>query len=263
MTLAIAHLSDPHITAGALAGGPAASLSRALGRVLALDPQPDAVVITGDLVDRGRIEEYAVLREILSGFPLPLHLVVGNHDDPETVRAVFGGTTFLGGAQETHYAVEHPEFTLVVADSQVPGSPAGRLGPAQLGWLDAALARRPDVPALVCLHHPPLPVGIPFLDAMGLADGAELAETLRSHPRVARVLAGHVHRTVTASFAGTTLAIAPSAHLQSGLAMNGGLPNYLDEPTSFLLHLRAGAEWVTHVVAVSHAGAPVAAWSGP
>ncbi|MFI1398062.1 hypothetical protein [Streptomyces sp. NPDC020681] len=37
-----------------------------------------------------------------------------------------------------------------------------------------------------------------------------------------------------------------------------GVPNYLPEPTSFMLHLLSGPSWATHIVPVSHAAAPIA-----
>ncbi|MEU9359206.1 phosphodiesterase [Streptomyces sp. NPDC048301] len=257
MTASLAHLSDPHITTGPLAGAPAEGLYRALGRLLTLDRRPDCVVITGDLVDRGARDEYRALREVIERFPLPLHLVAGNHDDREELLAEFAGTGFLGEGDRTHYVVDHPSFAVVVLDSTVPGSPGGHLGPEQLEWLDEALTRRPHTPVFVCLHHPPIAIGVPFLDGMCLDDGEDLAAVLTRHTDVVRVLAGHVHRPVTAGFAGTVLATASSTHLQSGLALQGGVPHYLPEPASALLHLLSGQVWVTHTVPVSHAAATI------
>ena len=260
MTMLIAHLSDPHITTGPLGAQPAAGLHQALGRVLVLDPQPDCVVITGDLVDHGRPDEYEALRAVIGAFPLPLHLTTGNHDNRETLLDAFGGGPLLGASMTSYYAMEYPEATVVALDSLIPGDGAGRLGEDQLDWLDDILQRRPDVPALIGLHHPPMPVGIPFLDGMRLLDGYALEEVVRSHSNVVRVMAGHVHRAITAAFAGSVLTVAPSTYRQSHLLMSSdGPPGVLTEPTGFLLHVLDGKSCVKHTVQVSHAAA-VEAW---
>ena len=165
-----------------------------------------------------------------SPLPVPVHLLPGNHDDPAALAASFGDTTYLGNGVSPNYAVEYPQATLVLANSWVQGSPAGCLGPAQLAWIDRTLGARPDVPAFVCLHHPPVPVGIPFLDGMILDDAAALAEVIRKHPHVVRVLAGHVHRDASALFAGTLMATAPSTFRQAALRLHDAEPGLRRRP---------------------------------
>ena len=257
----VAHLSDPHVTTGALGAEPVAGLHRALGRVRGLQIRPDCVVITGDLADHGTPDEYAVLHDVLKRFPIPVHLAVGNHDKVDAFLDTFAGTRFIGNVRnsgagrEASYIVEYPGATVIVLDSKQPGTPGGHLGPDQIGWLDEALGARRDVPAFVCLHHPPMALGIVFLDGMRLADGAELATAVGHHRHVVRVLAGHDHRAITAGFAGTVLAVAPSTYRQSELGLReAATMGYVAEPTGFLLHLLDDRQCVTHVVSVSHAG---------
>ena len=121
----IAHLSDLHLARGPLAAQPAAALADALARLLAIEPRPDCVVITGDLADTGHPDEYAALRAILRKCPVPVHLLPGNHDDPAALIARFGDTPYLGHGVSPAYAVEYPEATLVIANA---GCRAARRG---------------------------------------------------------------------------------------------------------------------------------------
>ena len=58
-----------------------AFLARAIAHLNALDPRPDVVVATGDLVSKGTNKEYAALREILSDLTIPIYVIPGNHDE--------------------------------------------------------------------------------------------------------------------------------------------------------------------------------------
>ena len=80
----LVQLSDPHIVEEGelLLGGidTADVPARGVEHVNRLDPQPDLVLLTGDLVNEGRPEEYEHLRELLEPLRAPFHLVPGNHD---------------------------------------------------------------------------------------------------------------------------------------------------------------------------------------
>ena len=259
----LAQLSDTHLTTGVLAAAPAARAHQALARVQALRPRPDCLVITGDLADQGQAAEYEAALALLERLDLPVHVVPGNHDHaPRLLQALAGAGYARASAAEPgrcYYRVDCPGLRLLCCDSSVPGRDDGELGPTQLAWLDRELGRDPEVPAILAMHHHPVPSGIAFMDTIMLSDGDELATDLGGHPPVTRILTGHLHRPSAAMFAGALVTSAPSTHLQVHLDL-GPLQRlaFVDEPPGILLHHLQGATAVTHLVPVAHSGPPLA-----
>jgi Icc protein len=259
----IAQITDLHIKpAGELAYGrveTAAYLERAVGALLALDPRPDVVIATGDLVDAGSPAEYDRLRRLLAPLDIPLYVVPGNHDARRALHAAFAGEGYLpDGGDFLHYTVEDWPVRLIGLDTLVPGEPSGALCAERLGWLAARLAEQPERPTLVFMHHPPIATGIAHMDAMGLADAAALAELMRRHPQVERVACGHVHRSIQARFVGTIASVAPSTAHQVALDLRPGSEAcFTLEPPGFHLHLwQPGLGIVTHTAPIDSSPGP-------
>jgi 3',5'-cyclic-AMP phosphodiesterase len=248
----IAQISDLHfLPKGTLAFGRvdvAGCLGRAIDHLNALHPRPDGVLITGDLTNDGDAAVWAELMAALGRLDAPIYPLPGNHDDRELMRAAFARLELLPADGSLCFAVDLGPLRLIGLDSLIPGDPAGRLGPAQLAWLDSQLADRPENPTLVALHHPPFRTGIDHMDAMMLEDGAALAAVIRRHPQVERVLCGHVHRSVQCRFAGTIAQIAPGTAHAVQLALAGEPARWVMEPPGVLLHeWRDGRGLVSHL----------------
>jgi 3',5'-cyclic AMP phosphodiesterase CpdA len=249
----IAQISDMHVTAeGTLLYeriDTAGYLERAVAYVLGLEPRPDVVIATGDLVDGGKPEEYERLRRLLAPLPMPVYVVPGNHDAREPLRAAFADRGYLPREGFLQYTVEGPPVRLIGLDTLVPGKPYGALCEERLGWLAARLDERRDVPTLLFLHHPPFDCGIEAFDRFRLNEGdAALAELVRRHGNVERVTCGHVHRPIQRRWAGSLASIAPSTAHQATLDLQAGAPlSMMMEPPAIALHLRTGGGLVTHV----------------
>jgi 3',5'-cyclic AMP phosphodiesterase CpdA len=227
----LVQISDPHLRVGPEDEGSAAALAAAVERVRALPTPPDAVLVSGDIADSGAPEEYALARRLLAPLEMPVHLLAGNHDRlPE----------------RTHYAVRCGELRLIGCDTTVPGEDGGRL---DVAWLEQRLAENPQAPTIVALHHHPLPIGIPWLDDIGLPEGDReaLAALLRRSPQVRRVVAGHVHRTSLGHLGGCPVVTCTSTNLQARLELGATTAEVIREPPSILVHALAGGELVTHV----------------
>ncbi|RQS73088.1 phosphodiesterase [Burkholderia sp. Bp8963] len=260
----LAHISDLHIKRpGQLAYrrvDTAAALARCIARLNALEPRPDAVLVTGDLTDFGHDDEYRHLRNLLAPLEIPYYLMVGNHDDRAALRRVFADRPEWQDGEFVQYALDVGAVRVIALDSQVPGTSAGDLCDARLGWLAAQLDAARERPVIVALHHPPFASGIGHMDALRLAPEAtaKLDALLRGHPNVERVLCGHVHRTMFARFGGTIASAVPApAHQVAFDLRDGGPSAFRLEPPAFAVHRHTpDAGLVTHHVYVDEGDGP-------
>ena len=241
MTL-IAQITDLHIRPQGLACYRVSETNmlawRAVDALNALNPQPDAIVITGDLADGPDAREYAGVQEIVDRLKAPVYVIPGNHDSTAMMRASLHGVGPIGdgSAGKMHYTQDIGDLRLIALDSTVPGAAHGELGADQTAWLDATLAQSPR-PTLVAIHHPPVAVGIAHMDRIGLRDAASFGHVVARHPHVVRVLCGHVHRTIIASIGGTIMTLAPSTAHQVALDIADRDPaQFVMEPAGYFLH---------------------------
>jgi 3',5'-cyclic-AMP phosphodiesterase len=261
----LAQISDLHIKdPGALAYrhvDTAAHLSRCVAALNALAPRPEAVVITGDLVDQGSPTQYAHLRTLLGALEIPYYLLVGNHDEREALRTVFPDRPELrtGGAF-VQYALDVGPLRLVALDSVVPGQSGGDLCAERLDWLAAQLEAARGRPVIVALHHPPFACGIAHMDAMRLSPPAaqRLEALVAQHPNVERVICGHVHRPMFIRFGGTIAsAVASPAHqVVLDLREDASSAFSMEPPAYALHHYDAAAGLTTHHAYVDAADGP-------
>ncbi len=239
---------------------------RACRAVGAFRPAPDLVLITGDLTEDGSEEEYALLHEILRRTlsHLPVFVIPGNHDRREVMLAQLDAMMLpdRAGPRRTdgfiQYAIEDFPVRIVMLDTVVPGEPHGILTAAQLAWLDRTLAERPDRPTLIGMHHPPFVCGLGNMDGINLREADRFAAVLARHEQVQRIICGHHHRPITASFGHAIASICPSVAHQTELDLSPDAPSaFLLEPPQFQLHLWSPSHgFVTHTAMVERFPGP-------
>lgn len=256
----IAQISDMHLVpAGTLAYGRVDTpglLRRCVARLLTLDPRPDVVLCTGDLVDGGSDEEYAYLRRLLAPLPMPVFVIPGNHDERGALRRAFADDGYLPGEGFLQYVVEDYPIRIVALDTLVSGAPHGELCDERLAWLDDRLGEARERPTAVMLHHPPFITGLEHMDRMGLRHSDRLLAVIGRHPQVGRLLCGHLHRFIQTRVAGTLALTAPSSAHQLALTLGPGRRGaWIEEPSAFLLHdWSEAAGLVTHLAYVEEFG---------
>ena len=225
-------------------------LDATLGALTRMTPQPDLLLATGDLVDRGDAESYAAVRDAFAGLPFPVLYCMGNHDD----RANFAGA-FPDYPQTGYIQYEHRlgPLRLLVIDTLEDGRHGGGFDAVRGGWLRERLAEDLESPTIIVMHHPPAEVGIEW---MNTDPGEDWVENFRAaidgFDQVSGIVCGHLHRAITCQWGGTTLAVCASTAPQVALELAPIDPDTPDQrpmivadPPAYALHRWNGSQLVT------------------
>ncbi|OUM40977.1 phosphodiesterase [Arthrobacter sedimenti] len=253
------HLSDTHLPGG---DGPlygAVDSEQRLRELFedleASGARPQAIVFTGDLADKGEPGAYAKLRAIVDPAAARLGARViwamGNHDDRAAFRA---------GLLDGHPASAHPDapvdavhfvdgLRIIAMDSTVPGHHHGEFTTGQLRWLAHQLAVPAPHGTILALHHPPVPSVQELAVLVELRDQRSLADVVRGSD-VRTILAGHLHYSTTAMFAGVPVSVASATCYTQDLLFEAGGTRGQDGAQSYnLVHVYE--ETIVHSVVPS------------
>ena len=194
----IAQISDTHIALDTPdADQRIRDFERTIADINALDPAPDVIVHTGDIVHNGRQDEYAQAVAILAKATAPVYVLAGNKDNRANLRAAFAAHGYLSADSEfVDYVIENYPIRLIAVDTLSSSSNKGDFDFERLRRLadlsDAATGK----PIAVFAHHPPFevkvgphPINFEAPEAM-----TRLQQALQRAGQVVAVFSGHVHR---------------------------------------------------------------------
>jgi Icc protein len=208
----IAQITDTHLEeapGGRLLGMDTdTSLGHVLGLVRASAQPPDLILATGDLANHGSAAAYARFCACIDELGVPWFWLPGNHDEFASMQRL------CGRKRRMVRSIRTGGWQILMLDSAVPGEVGGELGEHELLLLERLLGEEPACPALVCLHHPPVPIGCAWLDQQRVRDADAFFAVLSRHPQVRAVVWGHVHQEFSAARDGVRLLATPSTCVQ-------------------------------------------------
>ena len=209
----IAQLTDTHLLPAGHRQFKGLDTARTLEQVIASinaeAERPDLVLATGDLAHEPLPEVYMRLRDILRQANYPVFCLPGNHDVPELMHDILNG-----GSLSTVKSLDCGGWRIILLNSVVAGKEHGHVSDAELRFLEQQLQARTAAHVLIALHHHPVDIGSPWMDAMKVTNGGEFLAIVRRFPQVRGVLWGHIHQDFHSQLGTVQLIGSPSTCLQ-------------------------------------------------
>jgi 3',5'-cyclic-AMP phosphodiesterase len=261
------HLSDTHlIAADADLYGDVDSAARLAELVTEIEDSgatPEAIIVTGDVADKGEPGAYAKVRRIIEPAAERLGAQViwamGNHDERGAFRQELFGLHPTDRPVDFVYDVNG--LRVITLDTSVPGEHYGAITPEQLDWLAEELSTAAPHGTILALHHPPVASVQDLAVLVELRDQHALAEVVEGSD-IITIIGGHLHYSTTSTFAGIPVSVASATCYTQDLNGFHGATRGRDGAQSFNLVHVYGKTVVHSVVPIGHyatVGEPVSA----
>ncbi|WP_321852362.1 phosphodiesterase [Burkholderia diffusa] len=228
----IIHITDVHLVPPGhelFEIDPQDRLHACLKHVAAHHADADLCVMTGDLAHDGEEEAYIALRDALSEFPVPVQLVVGNHDDRRRFCSVFPDAPIDEHGFIQSYT-DTPVGRFIFLDTKQDGTHAGWYCERRQTWLDARLNEAAGKPSYLFMHHPPFRIHLPSMDNIMLRNPDDFAAIVGKYD-VGHVFFGHVHRPVSGTWRNIPFSTLAGLNHQTALDFGqNGIVTSLEPP---------------------------------
>lgn len=225
---------------------------------------PDAIVVSGDLTQRAKREQFEQAREFFDRLPeIPLLVIPGNHDVAlwRIFERLFKPHALYCEiiTPDLNPVVRVGNVVLVGLDSTAPRRSIsnGRLYPDQLRHCEETFAAVPeDMTRIVVAHHHFAPGHDPVYDIA--MPGSRRAIDCFVEQKVEMILGGHLHR----SYIGSSLDFFPGHHRDRGVIIvqcgtttsSRGKGRERDENTFNLIEAGSQTLTVSHYLYFEEAG---------
>ncbi|NEQ73807.1 MAG: 3',5'-cyclic-AMP phosphodiesterase [Okeania sp. SIO2C9] len=247
----VAQITDTHLFAdsiqGTMYGLPTeSSFVKVLEKLKQLQPQPDVLLLTGDLSQDETSESYQRLASLLSPLNIPTYWIAGNHDHLPTMERVLNSAPI-----SAKKSFEMGGWNFFLLNTNVPGCVYGEISPESLEWLEYNIKMTGNKPVLIALHHPPVKINSEWMDKILLHNPENLLSIINRYPQVKIVLSGHIHQEFAKEINGINYLSTPSTCIQ----FQPGNPKFfLDKqpPGLRLLTLYPDGNYITKIERVNY-----------
>ena len=227
-------------------------LDQVIRKLQSMEPVPDMLLVSGDLVDRGDVASYERLKAVLDKCAFPAWVCLGNHDMRDNFSAVFAHIPVNDGFVQ--YEVETDSLRILFVDTLEEGRHGGAFCEIRAKWLDTQLAAKPDRPTLIVMHHPPLDAGIEWMATDSREPWvARFADAIDGHKQIVGIVCGHLHRPISSIWKGTSIVVCASSAPQTALDLSpidaedpDSRAMIIADPPAYALHRWNGYEMVSH-----------------
>jgi Icc protein len=205
------------------------------------DWPPHLALVTGDLVHDPVVEAYKRFHQLVDEMHIPVCCLPGNHDDPDIMEKHLN-TDEISTAKQ----ITAGNWLILLLNSHLSGTHGGHLHDDELAWLDSILIKHPEQHVLICLHHHPVSIDSPWMDAMSLDNPDDFFAVLDRYNHVKGILWGHIHQEFVSMRNGVALYGTPSTCIQFIPHTNEFRRDELS-PACRWLELASGGDITTHV----------------